>query len=366
MPEIAPDCLADILDAAQLLNPGDSMSPRVLRAIAKHAAERNIHRSVETGAGGSTLLFSQISARHTAFTVQGENSIITRVKASSLFQTATSDFIEGPTQRTLPRYTFDRPLDAVLIDGPHAFPFPQIEYFYLYPHIASDGLLIVDDIHIPTVHEFFQFLRQDDMFELIEVVERTAFFRRTTAPVFDPWQDGWWLQRYNRKPLIRYTWREALRKSLPQPLRSALRQSRALWRAGLVTGARVRIESPEDGTTVMDRSAIRGHMKLPAQAFLWIFARRADSAMWWPQDGGPARFSGQQWEHPCKFGEASDAGYAFDVAAIVLDELKHRRVLRWFTESARAGRWDPIPLPDPMPGTSIAQIRVLRAGKTTV
>ncbi len=35
------------------------------------------------------------------------------------------------------------------------------------------------------------------MFELVEVVDTTAFFRRTTAETFDPYCDGWWLQKYN-------------------------------------------------------------------------------------------------------------------------------------------------------------------------
>jgi hypothetical protein len=363
--QIAADFLADIIDAARALNPGDGLSPRVLRAIAAHAGP-DIRRSAETGAGGSTLLFSHLSARHTAFTVQGDNSIIARIKSSLLFRAETADFIEGPTQRTLPLYAFDQPLDAVLIDGPHGFPFPQLEYFYLYPHLAVGALLIVDDIHIRTVHEFYRFLREDAMFELIDVVERTAFFQRTSVPVFDPWDDGWWQQSYNRRPLSRYTWREELQKSLPHPLRSILREIRAVLRGGIVTGIRrcIRIEAPGNGSTVADQTLIWGRAELPPHASLWIFAHRADLGGWWPQGGGPAVVTGDQWEQTCKFGEADDAGHAFDIAVLALDEQKHRAVLRWFVESARSGRCDPMPLPEPMPGTPIALIRVVRADRT--
>src|SRR5205807_1066594 len=116
-------------------------------------------------------------------------------------------------------------------------------------------LLIIDDIHIRTVHEFYRFLLKEAMFELLDVVERTAFFRRTSASVFDPWGDGWWLQSYNRKPLSRYIWEEALRKSLPRPLRSFLRETRARWRSGI--RHRVRIEAPGNGSMVGDRAVIR-------------------------------------------------------------------------------------------------------------
>ena len=34
----------------------------------------------------------------------------------------------------------------VLIDGPHGYPFPEIEYFYFYPRLKPGALLVVDDI----------------------------------------------------------------------------------------------------------------------------------------------------------------------------------------------------------------------------
>ncbi len=364
--QISPERLADIIDAAASLNPGDNLSPRVLRAIAAHAAGRNVRRSAETGAGGSTLLFSHLSERHTAFTIQGNNSIISRITSSLLFQAETSDFVEGPTQRTLPLYTFDGPLDAVLIDGPHAFPFPQLEYFYLYPHLAVDALLVLDDIHIRTIHELYRFLREDTMFELIDVVERTAFFRRTSAAVFDAWDDGWWLQSYNRRPLTRYTWREAVKKSLPPPLRSIPGEIRRRLQRGIFSGMRrnIRIEAPGNGSAVGNKALLQGRADLPPNAALWVFARRADLRGWWPQGGGAAVVSGERWEQTCKFGEVDDVGHAFDIAVMALDEQKHRTMLRWFVESARSGRSDPMSLPEAMPGTSIARIRVVRTDRT--
>lgn len=355
VPQIAAGCLSDIVEAAGALNPGDGMSPHVLHAIVRHAEGRDIRRSVETGAGGSTLLFSHLSARHTAFTVQGDGAIITRIRSSLLFRPEYADFVEGPTQRTLPPHIFDQPLDAALIDGPHAFPFPQLEYFYLYPHLSIGGLLIVDDIHIRTVHEFYRFLRKDAMFELIDVVDRTAFFRRTSAPVFDPWGDGWWAQFYNRRPLFGYTWRETGKKLLPVRLRENLREIQTGWRRS------IRIEEPASGHTVAGMARVRGRAKLSPQARLWIFARRADLSGWWPQGDGPAIVSEGKWEQICKFGEAGDAGREFDIAVLALDEVKHQRVLRWFIESGRLGRWGPTPLPEPMAGTSIARTRVVRA-----
>src|SRR5262249_59629801 len=92
---------------------------------------------------------------------------------------------------------FER-LDAVLLDGPHGWPFPDLEYYYLYRYIVPGGLLGVDNLEIPTIRRMFDILRADQMWCLDEVASNTAFFTRTDAPMFHPHLDGWWEQGYNR------------------------------------------------------------------------------------------------------------------------------------------------------------------------
>jgi predicted O-methyltransferase YrrM len=154
-------------------------------------------RSIESGTGRSTLLLSQYG-RHTVFTIDdaGEGSSLSAVKASPLLAPDT-DFVLGPTQKTFPRYDFE-PLDFALLDGPHAYPFPEIEYYFVYPHLKPGAVLVIDDIHLPTVRRLWTFLVKDDMFEKISVKRTTGFLRRTSAPTFDPTGDGWEHQRFNR------------------------------------------------------------------------------------------------------------------------------------------------------------------------
>ncbi len=92
-----------------------------------------------------------------------------------------------------------RPLDLVLIDGPHGFPFAQMEYFHFYQKIRKGGVLVVDDIHIPTIRQMYDFLRDDKMWTHMEDVMTTAFFQRTDAPMFDPFGDGWERQQFNQR-----------------------------------------------------------------------------------------------------------------------------------------------------------------------
>jgi hypothetical protein len=105
-------------------------------------------------------------------------------------------FTFGPTQLTLPRYPG---LDVALIDGPHGFPFPELEYFYIYPNLKLGALLIVDDLHIPTVGRMFEVLKEDAMFEVAAIVATTAFLRRTAAPTFHPHWDCWEDQNFNKR-----------------------------------------------------------------------------------------------------------------------------------------------------------------------
>lgn len=175
-----------------------SLSPGVLHRIAELHCEVNAKVSIETGCGLTTLILSQLSERHTSFTVDFGDSL-PNTKNHPLFNAETTNFVVNPTQVSLPKWTFAEPLDFVILDGPHAYPFPDLEYFYVYPHVRIGGVLVIDDIHIPTLGHLYDFLRDDEMWAHLGDVETTAFFKRTDAPLLDPCGDGWPSQRYNRR-----------------------------------------------------------------------------------------------------------------------------------------------------------------------
>ena len=179
-----------------LLNDG-TLGADVCRKIIELASAMDLRYTVETGCGKSTLLLSHLSAQHTVFTV-GVSKNLNRLRESQLMKPDSVHFVEGPTQLTLPTYSFEAKIQLALLDGPHGFPFPTLEYFWIYPHLEPGALLIVDDIHIPTVNQLYAVLREDDMFELIEVVQTTAFLRRTGSVIFPTTGDGWELQTYNK------------------------------------------------------------------------------------------------------------------------------------------------------------------------
>ena len=198
------DDIAAVIDEIAKLPPdwhgAGSLSPNALRAIARHAENvGTIQNSMETGAGKTTLLFSHLSSNHIVFALDGGKSI-SQVKSSPLFNPTPVTFVEGPTQLTLPHHKFVKNVQIALIDGPHAYPFPDIEYYYFYPLIQEGGLLLVDDIKIPSIRRMFDIIAAEDMFKLVDVIDNNlSIFRRTEAPLIDPQGDGWWLQGYNRE-----------------------------------------------------------------------------------------------------------------------------------------------------------------------
>lgn len=201
-----------IAQAGPSLHGAGTFSARTLEAVAQAVCKRRIRNSVETGSGVSTLLFSHLSEHHTVFAVDGGNGSVSNIRQSPLLCQDVVTFVEGPTQATLPQHQFTETIGLILIDGPHGYPFPDLEYYFLYPHLEAGGLLILDDIHIHTVHNLFQFLRRDTMFDLDKVVGTTAFFTRTSAPTFDRFGDGWWQQPYNARTLRRYRWKERIKR----------------------------------------------------------------------------------------------------------------------------------------------------------
>ena len=197
---MSPD-VSSVLVEVERVGPGlhlaGTFSTAGLRAIVSHAKRSPIHHSMETGSGASTLLLSHLSSDHTVFAVDAGTGSIRSIENSPLLRPETVTFIEGPTQLTLPKHQFEHRLQLALIDGPHGYPFPDLEYFYIYPHLDPGALLIVDDIHIPSITNLFDFISADEMFDLQDVVDNTAFFRRTAAPTFPPTGDGWETQQYN-------------------------------------------------------------------------------------------------------------------------------------------------------------------------
>jgi Methyltransferase domain len=80
----------------------------------------------------------------------------------------------GPSQEVLPGLD-PRPLDLVLIDGAHGFPYPILDWWHLAPHLKVGGTLLLDDAYLPAVDAIVEYARGSAAWRVDDAVSfRTA------------------------------------------------------------------------------------------------------------------------------------------------------------------------------------------------
>lgn len=146
--------------------------------------------TLETGAGTSTVVFAAAGTDHEAITpAEGERQLIIDECERRQISPARVSFRIGSSHEvlaTLPR----RPLDLVLIDGAHGFPYPMLDWWYLAPGLRVGGRILLDDCYLPPVAALADFLRADQSWEVAATPGRRSIVVRKLAdslPAFD-WQ----------------------------------------------------------------------------------------------------------------------------------------------------------------------------------
>jgi predicted O-methyltransferase YrrM len=167
----------------------------MLRFLDRHL--RPGMRTIETGAGVSTVLFALKGARHTcvvpdAQQVDAIRSYCTQ-RAISLEQV---EFVVAPSQDVLPGLggTFD----LALIDGAHGFPLPFLDWFYLARLLKRGGLVVIDDLYIWTCAALAEFLESEPNWKLVTETWRAAVFEKRSDQVYVEWNFQGYVRRRSR------------------------------------------------------------------------------------------------------------------------------------------------------------------------
>jgi hypothetical protein len=94
-------------------------------------------RTLETGAGRSTLMFARKGCIHEAVTPASDEIAAIRKEAEALgVDLANVTFRQGFSQDVLPTLVGPgEDLDLVFIDGGHGFPIPAVDFQYLAPRL---------------------------------------------------------------------------------------------------------------------------------------------------------------------------------------------------------------------------------------
>ena len=144
--------------------------------------------TLETGSGSSTLVFAARGAEHEAVTPDpAEEERIRRECERRGIDSSSVRFRIGLSHEVLPRLE-PRPLDLVLLDGAHGFPYPVLDWWYVAPHVRVGGLVLLDDAYMPPVRVLVDALRKQPAWEVAAAVgPRTVAVRKVAEglPPFD-------------------------------------------------------------------------------------------------------------------------------------------------------------------------------------
>ena len=158
--------------------------------------------TLETGAGASTIVFAAGGADHEAVTPSAEEAArITAECERRGISTERLRFRIGSSPEVL-RTWEGRPLDLVLVDGAHAFPYPTLDWWFLAPHLKIGGLMLLDDAYMPPVAAVVDHLRGSAAWALEEPASfRTAVARKLADEVPEP---EWKGERIGGRMSFRY------------------------------------------------------------------------------------------------------------------------------------------------------------------
>jgi predicted O-methyltransferase YrrM len=170
--------------------------PGTLELIARHVSPGD--RTLETGAGASTVVFAAAGARHHAISPFGdEHKRIATYCADLGVGTDAVSFVEGRSDRVLPTLLGGERFDLAFIDGMHSFPGPVVDYHYVEQLLRPGGVLLLDDVPIPAVAVAFRYMRSSPDWAFVEVVDDRAAVFRKVADADD--EDNWRTQPINRR-----------------------------------------------------------------------------------------------------------------------------------------------------------------------
>ncbi|ACK72619.1 hypothetical protein PCC7424_4249 [Gloeothece citriformis PCC 7424] len=135
--------------------------------------------TLETGCGQTTVVFAIAGTKHICIMPDAEEANRVKQYCGSLACSNPITFLINSSDILLPcSDQIPKELDFVFIDGAHAFPAPIIDWHYTAGKLKIGGTMCVDDYKMPSVKILFDFLCNEDEWELITIVQNTAFFKK--------------------------------------------------------------------------------------------------------------------------------------------------------------------------------------------
>jgi hypothetical protein len=158
--------------------------------------------TLETGSGSSTIVFAAAGAQHEAVTPDAAEEERIRAECERRgIDSSSVRFRIGPSHEVLPALE-PRPLDLVLLDGAHGFPYPVLDWWHVAPQLAVGGRILLDDAYMPPVAGVVDYARSSRSWEVERSIGyRTVVVRKLSdeLPPFD-----WEGERIGGRMTFRY------------------------------------------------------------------------------------------------------------------------------------------------------------------
>ena len=154
-------------------------------------------RSIETGAGNSTLLFMMLGCSKVT-AIAPDPKLGPRIRseaAARQLDDGVFRFIEDRSEVALPRLALDEKAacEIAFIDGNHGWPSVLVDFCYLNMMMKQDAVLFVDDVQLYSCAQLALLLKGQPEFEMVSVVGKMATFRKRTRVRFLP---DWWREPF--------------------------------------------------------------------------------------------------------------------------------------------------------------------------
>lgn len=159
----------------------------ILRTLSRYLLDEfgeGKFRSLETGAGLSTLVFAGARpARHIAVNPdQGLKERITAEAGRRDIDLSSTQYLTEFSEDVLPDLAKTETVDIALIDGGHGWPSVFVDFCYANMMLRQFGVMIVDDILLYPCTQLFLLLKHQPGWKLEKIVyAKTAFFRKEYA-----------------------------------------------------------------------------------------------------------------------------------------------------------------------------------------
>lgn len=165
--------------------------------------------TLETGCGYSSVLFAACGARHTSVSPAAlEHARVRAWCEQNGVPVELLSFEDGPSERVLPTLG-EGPIDLMLIDGMHAFPWPFVDFFFTADRLSVGGFLLIDDVSLRSGEALREFLiAERGRWELVTDLKATSIFRKTSAPSLAGL--NWHQQPWGARPVTR--WKRRIRQ----------------------------------------------------------------------------------------------------------------------------------------------------------